>query len=46
MVLRLTDEARNNIEAIKTLPIDVDKGKLLPLGLFADIRENRGRTSS
>jgi CzcA family heavy metal efflux pump len=42
VVLRLTDEARNNIEAIKTLPIDVDKGKLLPLGLFADIRENRG----
>ena len=32
VVLRLTDEARNNIEAIKTLPIDVDKGKLLPLG--------------
>src|SRR6266849_4245998 len=42
VVLRLTDEARNNIEAIKTLPIDVDKGKLLPLGLFADIRENKG----
>ena len=42
VVLRLTDEARNTIEAIKTLPIDVDKGKLLPLGLFADIRENKG----
>jgi len=42
VVLRLTDEARNNVEAIKTLPIDVDKGKLLPLGLFADIQDNRG----
>ena len=42
VVLRLTDDARNNVEAIKTLPIDVDKGKLLPLGLLADIQDNRG----
>ena len=42
VVLRLTDEARNNVEAIKTLPIDVDRGKLLPLGLVADIQDNRG----
>jgi HME family heavy-metal exporter len=42
VVLRLTDEARNNVDAIKVLPIDVDKGKLLPLGLFADIQDNRG----
>jgi HME family heavy-metal exporter len=42
VVLRLTDEARNNSEAIKTLPIDVAKSKLLPLGLFADIRDNKG----
>lgn len=42
VVLRLTDEARNNAEAIKTLPIDVDRGKLLSLGLFADIQDSRG----
>jgi HME family heavy-metal exporter len=42
VVLRLTDEARNNVESIKTLPIDVDRGKLLPLGLLADIQDNRG----
>ena len=42
VVLRLTDEARNNVEAIKTLPIDVNKGKLLPLGLIADIQDSRG----
>ena len=42
VVLRLTDEARNNVEAIKALPIDVDRGKLLPLGLLADIQDNRG----
>lgn len=42
VLLRLTDAARNSVEAIKTLPIDVDKGKLLPLGLVADIQETRG----
>ncbi len=42
VVLRLSDAARNNVEAIQSLPIDVDQGKLLPLGLFADIQENRG----
>ena len=42
VVLRLTDEARNNVEAIKALPIDVDRGKLLPLGLVADIQDTRG----
>src|SRR5262249_49346106 len=42
VVLRLTDEARNNVEAIKALPIDVHRGKLLPLGLLADIQDNRG----
>lgn len=42
VVLRLSDAARNNVEAIQSLPIDVDKGTLLPLGLFADIEEARG----
>src|SRR5207245_8256240 len=41
VVRRLTDEARNNVDASKVLPSDVDKGKLLPLGLFADIQDNR-----
>jgi len=42
VVLRLTDAARNNVEAIQALPIDVARGKLLPLGLVADIQESRG----
>lgn len=42
VVLRLTDAARSNVEAIQMLPIDVEKGKLLPLGLIADIQETRG----
>ena len=32
VVLRLTDEARNNVEAIKALPIDVDRGKAPAIG--------------
>ena len=34
VVLRLTDEARNNVEAIKALPIDVDGGNCCRWGCW------------
>ncbi|MDX2081397.1 MAG: efflux RND transporter permease subunit [Terrimicrobiaceae bacterium] len=42
LVLRLTDEARNDPEAIKRIPIDTVAGRVLPLGLLADVEEAKG----
>ena len=42
VVLRLADEAREGVEAIRDLPIDTHHGQLIPLGLVADVEEARG----
>jgi CzcA family heavy metal efflux pump len=42
VVLRLTDEARNDLEAIRTIPVDTLSGQLVPLGLIADVSEAMG----
>ncbi len=42
VVLRLTDEARNDLEAIRAIPVDTLSGQLVPLGLIADVSEAMG----
>lgn len=42
VILRLKDEARNDIEAIKQIPIDTIDRKLVPLGAVARIEEAKG----
>ena len=42
VVLRLKDEDRNDIRAIKRIPVDIGKDKLVPLGLLVDIEEGKG----
>lgn len=42
VVMRLTDDARADQDAIRQLPIDVGGGKLVPLELLADIEEAKG----
>lgn len=42
LVMRLTDEARNDLDAIKRIPIDTVAGQVLPLGVLANVEEAKG----
>jgi len=42
VVLRLTDEARRDLDAIRAIPIDTLGGELVPLGLVAEVSEAMG----
>ncbi|MGA0848551.1 MAG: efflux RND transporter permease subunit [Chthoniobacterales bacterium] len=42
VVLRLTDEARQDLDAIRSIPIDTLGGEVVPLGLVADVSEAMG----
>jgi len=42
IVLRLSDESRNDAEAIKRIPIDTTEGRVIPLGVLADVEEAKG----
>jgi CzcA family heavy metal efflux pump len=42
VVLRLTDEARNDLDAIRAIPVDTLSGQLVPLGLIAEVSEAMG----
>ncbi len=42
VVLRLADEARRDLEAIRNIPIDTLAGDLVPLGLVAEVSEAMG----
>lgn len=42
VVLRLPDSARTDLEAIRSIPIDTPNGRLVPLGLIADVEEAMG----
>lgn len=42
IVMRLTDKSRNDIEAIKNIPIDAKKGNIVPLQVIADVEEAKG----
>lgn len=42
VVLRLTDEARNDLEAIRAIPVQTLDGQTIPLGLIAEVYETMG----
>lgn len=42
VVLRLPDSSRMDLEAIRAIPIDTFNGRLVPLGLVADVEEAKG----
>ncbi len=42
LVMRLTDEARNDPDAIKRIPIDTIGGRVIPLGVLANVEEAKG----
>lgn len=42
LVLRLKDEARNDPDAIRGIPIDTVDGQVLPLDVLADVEEAKG----
>ena len=42
IVMRLSDEARGDPEAIKQIPIETLSGPIVPLGLLADLQEAKG----
>jgi HME family heavy-metal exporter len=42
IVLRLTDEARSDLDAIRSIPVDTLGGELVPLGLIAEVSEAMG----
>jgi Cu/Ag efflux pump CusA len=42
VVMRLPDDAREDLDAIRAIPIDTLDGQLIPLGLVADISEAMG----
>ncbi|MCB0318239.1 MAG: efflux RND transporter permease subunit [Bdellovibrionales bacterium] len=42
VVVRLRDEDRENIDAIKRIPVDVGRGELIPLDLLVNIQEGKG----
>jgi CzcA family heavy metal efflux pump len=42
VVLRLPDSARTDLAAIRAIPIDTPGGRLVPLGLVADVEEAMG----
>lgn len=42
VVLRLTDEARNSVEAIRQIPVETSTGGVVPLGQLAQVEEAKG----
>ncbi len=42
LVVRLNDKAREDIEAIKRIPLDSVRGTTVPLGLVADVEKAKG----
>lgn len=42
IALRLTDEVRNDPEAIRQIPVDTTSGQIVPLGLLANVEEAKG----
>ncbi len=42
VVLRLTDQARNDADAIRAIPIDTQNGTVLPLSQLATVQEAKG----
>lgn len=42
VVLRLPDSARADLDAIRAIPIDTHNGRMVPLGLVADVEEAKG----
>ena len=42
VVLRLTDEARSNAQAIRDIPVDTSHGSIVPLSQLADVEEGKG----
>jgi Cu/Ag efflux pump CusA len=42
VVLRLTDQARNDVEAIRQIPVDTSSGVVVPLGQLAQVEEAKG----
>jgi CzcA family heavy metal efflux pump len=42
VVLRLTDASREDLDAIRSIPIDTLAGELVPLGLVAEVSEAMG----
>ncbi len=42
VVLRLSDEARNDADAIRAIPVDTQNGTVLPLSQLATVQEAKG----
>jgi HME family heavy-metal exporter len=42
VMLRLSDESRNDAESIKTIPVDIGTGHTIPLGVIARVEEAKG----
>ncbi len=42
VVMRLSDKARNDVDAIKNIPMDTLNGGVIPLGLLASVDEAKG----
>ncbi len=42
VVLRLTDQARNDVAAIREIPVDTSSGAVVPLGQLARVEEAKG----
>ncbi len=42
VVLRLTDQARNDMQAIKEIPVDTQSGVVVPLSQLAKVEEAKG----
>lgn len=42
IVMRLKDDARDSVEAIRQIPIDTADNHIVPLGLVADVEEAKG----
>jgi CzcA family heavy metal efflux pump len=42
VVLRLSDEARGNMDAIRQIPVDTSSGVVVPLGQVAQVEEAKG----
>ncbi|MBA3763049.1 MAG: efflux RND transporter permease subunit, partial [Chthoniobacterales bacterium] len=42
VVLRLSDQARNNVDAIRQIPVDTSSGVVVPLGQLAAVEEAKG----
>jgi len=42
VVMRLTDKSRNNLDAIRQIPVETVNGAVVPLGLLANVDEAQG----